>query len=255
MIHPTALIDPSAQIAAGVSIGPYSIIGADVVIGEDTWVGPHVVIQGPCRIGARNKIYQFASIGEACQDKKYGGEPTELQIGDDNVIRECVTMQRGTVQDACLTKVGNRGLFMAYCHVAHDCQLGDDIILANSTQLAGHVSIGDHAILGGGTLVHQFCRIGAHAMTGAGTVLLKDLPAYVLCQGNPPRVAKINTEGMKRRGFTSEQLVQLRKAFKVVYRNGLTLSQAIAELSSWAPNFALQLFIDSLRNSSRGIVR
>lgn len=255
MIHPTAIIDPSASIAADVQIGAYSVIGADVRIDAGCWLGPHVVVQGPCHLGRNNKIFQFASIGEACQDKKYAGEATLLRVGDDNVIREFVTMQRGTVQDQGVTQVGSRGLFMAYSHVAHDCHIGDDVILANGTQLAGHVRIGDHAILGGATLVHQFCHIGAHAMTGAGTVLLKDLPAYVLCQGNPPRVANINVEGMKRRGFTPEQLSRLRQAFKLVYRSGKTLNQAVDELKTWPTCFSLQLFIDSLTDSSRGIVR
>lgn len=255
MIHPTALIDPKADLAADVQVGAYSLIGAHVQIDAGTVVGPHVVINGPCRIGRNNRIFQFASIGEACQDKKYRGEPTELHIGDDNVIREFVTMQRGTVQDRGLTQVGNRGLFMAYCHVAHDCVLADDVILANATQLAGHVHLGEHVILGGGTLVHQFVQVGAHAMTGAGTVLLKDLPAFVLCQGNPPRVATINSEGLKRRGFSEQDIRQLKQAFRVIYRQSLTLEQALDELTAWPVTPALQTLLNSLAVCQRGLVR
>lgn len=254
MIHPTAIIDPSVQLASGVSVGAYSVIGADVVIGPDCEIGPHVVIKGPTVIGARNRIFQFASIGEECQDKKYQGEPTELHIGDDNVIRECVTMQRGTVQDEGLTRVGSRGLFMAYAHVAHDCRIGDDVIVANASQIAGHVHLGDYAILGGGTLVHQFCRIGTGAMTGAGTVVFKDIPAYVMAQGNPAKAYTMNFEGLKRRQYDAASLAALKRAYKIVYRQGLTLEDAIAQLASDSTP-SVQTFVASLQSSARGIVR
>lgn len=254
MIHPSALIDPAATLAEDVSVGPFTVIGPDVVIGPGCEIGPHVVIKGPTRIGARNRIFQFASIGEECQDKKYKGEPTELHIGDDNVIRECVTMQRGTVQDKSLTQVGSRGLFMAYSHVAHDCVVGDDVILANTTQLGGHVVVDDRAILGGGTLVHQFCRIGEHAMTGGATMVFKDIPAYVMTSGVPARAHTINAEGLRRRGVSEESLKALKRAYKTVYRRSLTLDKAKAELAK-DPDPFVQTLLASLNASTRGIVR
>ncbi len=254
MIHETAIIDASVQLGDNVRIGPYSVIEGDVSIGDDCEIGPHVVIRGPTTIGRRNRIFQFASIGEECQDKKYRGEPTELLIGDDNVIRECVTMQRGTVQDRAVTRVGSRGLFMAYVHVAHDCDIGDDVIVANSTQIAGHVRLGDFAILGGATLVHQFCHVGAHSLTGAGTVLFKDLPAFVTAQGNPAKPYTINSEGLKRRGFSQDTVRALQRAYKTVYRRGFTLDEAEARLGDMSDP-ALALFRQSLRGSGRGIIR
>lgn len=254
MIHETAIVDSTVRLGKNVCVGPYSVIEGDVSIGDDSQVGPHVVIRGPTRIGQRNRIFQFASIGEECQDKKYRGEPTELEIGDDNVIRESVTMQRGTIQDRGLTRVGSRGLFMAYVHVAHDCDIGDDVIVANSSQIAGHVKVGDFAILGGGTLVHQFCHIGPHALTGAGTVLFKDLPAFVTAQGNPAKPYTINSEGLKRRGFTQDTVRALQRAYKTVYRRGFTLDEAEARLGDLSDP-ALTAFLQSLRGSGRGIIR
>lgn len=254
MIHPTALIDPSAIIAPDVTIGAYSVIGANVTIGAGCEIGPHVVIKGPTVIGERNRIFQFASIGEECQDKKYRGEPTELHIGDDNVIRECVTMQRGTVQDAGVTRVGSRGLYMAYVHVAHDCRIGDDVIIANASQVAGHVWLDDHAILGGGTLVHQFCRIGTGAITGAGTVIFKDIPAYIMAQGNPAKPYSMNFEGLKRRQVPEANLKALKNAYRVVFRQGKTLQTAMAELAH-DPTPQVQAFLASLAASTRGIIR
>lgn len=254
MIHPTAIIDPSAILAPDVSVGPYAVIDANVVIGAGCEIGPHVVIKGPTRIGERNRIFQFASIGEECQDKKYRGEPTELHIGDDNVIRECVTMQRGTVQDEGLTRVGSRGLYMAYAHVAHDCRIGDDVIVANASQIAGHVHMGDFAILGGGTLVHQFCRIGTGSMTGAGTVVFKDIPAYIMAQGNPAKAYTMNFEGLKRRQYDASSLAALKRAYKTVYRQGLTLHDAIDVLAQDTTP-CVQVFHASLVASTRGIVR
>ncbi|RAU17196.1 acyl-[acyl-carrier-protein]--UDP-N-acetylglucosamine O-acyltransferase [Nitrincola tibetensis] len=256
MIHPTAIIDPSAKLAVNVKVGPWSYIGPDVEIGEDTQIESHVVIKGPTRIGKGNRFFQFASIGEECQDKKYRGEPTRLEIGDFNVFREGCTVHRGTVQDQSLTLIGSHNLLMAYVHVAHDCRVGDHVILANNAALAGHVKVQDYAILGGFTAVHQFCQIGAHVMCGAGTVVLKDIPAYVMASGNSATPHGINTEGLKRRGFSSETLAEIRRAYKVIYRQGLTLDEAIARLQlSAQAEPALNLLIDSLELSERGIIR
>lgn len=256
MIHPTAIIDPSARIGENVQIGPYTVIGANVELGDDCWIGPHVVINGPTVIGKRNRIFQFASVGEECQDLKYKGEPTRLIIGDDNTIREGATLHRGTVQDASETRVGSNCLFMAYTHVAHDCIVGDHVILANGTNVAGHCLIGDYAILGGNTGVHQFCQIGAHAFVGAGSTVLKDIPAYVTVQGYPAAPHGMNFEGLKRRGFSKESLRGLRHAYKVVYREGKTVQEALAELElDENPNADVKVFLDSIRQSRRGIAR
>ncbi|EXJ12054.1 MULTISPECIES: acyl-ACP--UDP-N-acetylglucosamine O-acyltransferase [Nitrincola] len=256
MIHPTAIIDPSAKLAVNVKVGPWSYIGPDVEIGEDTQIESHVVIKGPTRIGKGNRFFQFASIGEECQDKKYRGEPTRLEIGDFNVFREGCTVHRGTIQDQGLTLIGSHNLFMAYVHVAHDCRVGNHVILANNAALAGHVSVQDYAILGGFTAVHQFCQIGAHVMCGAGTVVLKDIPAYVMASGNSATPHGINSEGLKRRGFGSETLAEIRRAYKVIYRQGLTLDEAIARLKqSSQAEPALNVLIDSLEGSERGIIR
>ncbi|WP_211298152.1 acyl-ACP--UDP-N-acetylglucosamine O-acyltransferase [Marinobacterium halophilum] len=256
MIHPQAIVDPSARIADDVEVGPWTLIGPDVEIGAGTRIASHVVIKGPTRIGEGNQIFQFASIGEECQDKKYRGEPTRLEIGDHNVIREGCTIHRGTVQDEGLTRIGSHNLLMAYAHVAHDCVMGDHIILANNTALAGHVHVGDYAILGGFTAVHQFCHIGAHVMSGAGTVVLKDIPAYVMAAGNSARPHGINLEGLRRRGFDADALSALRRAYKAIYRKGLTLEQALQELRVSAQTQpAVQLLIESLESSTRGIIR
>jgi UDP-N-acetylglucosamine acyltransferase len=256
LIDSHAIVDASAKIASDVEIGPWSIIGPDVEIGEGTVIGPHVVVRGPSRIGRHNRIFQFASIGEECQDKKYAGEPTRLEVGDHNIFREGVTVHRGTVQDQSLTRIGSHNLFMANTHVAHDCMVGDHVILANNAALAGHVQVGDHAILGGFTAVHQFCRIGAHVMCGAGSVVLKDIPAYVMATGNTATPHGINTEGLRRRGYSPEALRTLRQAYKVVYRQRLTLEQALEQLEQMRSNCPeLQLLIDSLQASTRGIIR
>ncbi len=256
MIDSRAIVDASAKIASDVEVGPWSIIGPDVEIGEGTVIGPHVVIRGPSRIGRHNRIFQFASIGEECQDKKYAGEPTRLEVGDHNIFREGVTVHRGTVQDQSLTRIGSHNLFMANTHVAHDCMVGDHVILANNAALAGHVHVGDHAILGGFTAVHQFCHIGAHVMCGAGSVVLKDIPAYVMATGNTATPHGINTEGLRRRGYSPEALRTLRQAYKVVYRQRLTLEQALAQLEQMRSHCPeLQLLIDSLQASTRGIIR
>ncbi len=256
MIDPRAIVDPGAEIAEDVSIGPWTIIGPDVTIGAGTEVASHVVIKGPTTIGRNNRIFQFASVGEENQDKKYKGEPTRLEIGDNNIIREGVTMQRGTVQDQSLTKVGSNNLFMVYAHVAHDVVIGDNCILANSVAVAGHVHIGDHVILGGLTGIHQFCHIGPHAMCGAGTIVLKDIPAYIMATGNAAKPHGMNFEGLKRRGFSKEAIQKLRKAYKIVYRQGLTTEQALAELKELEADCPeVGVFADSIRASKRGIIR
>ena len=256
LIHATAIIDPSAIIACDVQIGPYSIVGADVELGRGSKIESHVVVKGPTRIGCNNHIFQFSSIGEACQDMKYDGEPTRLEIGDYNVIREGCTLHRGTVQDSGLTKIGSNNLLMANVHVAHDCVLGNHIIAANNVALAGHVHVGDYAILGGFTAVHQFCHIGPHCMTGAGSVVLKDIPAYVMANGNSVSPHGMNTEGLKRRGFNESTIKVLRQAYKIIYRQGLTLEAAIARLNEiCVEGDELSVLVDSLNQTSRGIIR
>lgn len=261
LIHPTAevdpraLVDPSARLGAGVKVGPFSIIGPEVVIGEGSEIGPHVVIKGPTSIGRNNKIYQFASVGEDCQDLKYKGEPTRLEMGDNNIVRESATIHRGTIQDQGVTKIGNNNLFMAYTHVAHDCVIGNHCIMANAATLAGHVHLGDYAILGGLVAVHQFTRIGAHAMCGGGSLIPKDVPAYVLVDGQPAKTYGLNYEGLKRRGFSKEALQDLRRAFKLVFRSKKSLQEAISELEAGKVSAELSVFIESLRNSARGLTR
>jgi UDP-N-acetylglucosamine acyltransferase len=256
LIHPQAIVDPSARLADDVEVGPWTLIGPEVEIGAGSRIASHVVIKGPTRIGVGNRIFQFATVGEECQDKKYRGEPTRLEIGDHNVIREGVTLHRGTVQDAGVTRLGSHNLLMAYVHVAHDCVVGDHVIMANNAALAGHVHVGDHAVLGGFTAVHQFCRIGPHAMCGAGSVVLKDVPAYVMASGNSAHPHGINLEGLRRRGFSAQALATLRRAYKAIYRQGLTVEQALAALAALAVEEPAVLpLIESLQTSSRGIIR
>ena len=256
MIDPAAVIDPGAELASGVSVGPYSIIGPDVVIGAGTAIGPHVVINGPTRIGCDNRIFQFASIGDAPQDKKYAGEPTRLEIGDRNTIREFVTINRGTVQDEGLTALGNDNWIMAYVHIAHDCRIGDNTIFANNASLAGHVRIGDYAILGGFTLVHQFCAIGCHALTAFGSGISKDVPPYITVGGSPARAYGLNMEGLRRRGFSPESRMALKRAYKILYRENRSFEDALAQLRQQAatdPDVAV--LTEFLENQTRGIVR
>ncbi len=256
MIHPSAIIHPDAQLAADVEVGPWTIIGPDVEIGAGSVIASHVVIKGPTRIGKQNRIYQFSSIGEDTPDLKYKGEPTRLVIGDHNTIREGVTIHRGTVQDRSETTIGDHNLLMAYVHVGHDSVIGNHCILVNNAALAGHVHIGDWAILSGFTLVHQFCKIGAHSFSGMGTAIGKDVPAYVMVNGSPAEAKNINTEGLRRRGFSKEDITVLTRAYKTIYRRGLTLDEALTELDAQVSECAaLQLLIDSLRSSERGIVR
>lgn len=256
MIDPLALVHPEARLADDVVVGPWTQIGPDVEIGPGSWISSHVVIKGPTRIGRDNRIFQFSSIGEAPQDKKFRDEPTELIIGDRNVIRENCTLHRGTIQDSGKTILGNDNLLMAYVHVAHDCVVGNQVIMANNASIAGHVQVDDYAILGGFTGVHQFCRIGAHSFTGVGSVVVKDIPPYLMVAGQNAVPHGLNTEGLRRRGFSSETLMQLKRAYKVIYRQSLTVQQALPILQEMAEACPeVGLFVDFLKLSDRGIVR
>jgi UDP-N-acetylglucosamine acyltransferase len=256
LIDPRAIIDPSAELASNVTIGPWTIIGPDVVIGEGTEISSHVVVKGPTTIGKNNRIFQFCTIGEDCQDKKFKGEATRLEIGDDNIFREACTVHRGTTQDNELTKIGSNNLFMVNVHVAHDVMIGDNCILANDTNIAGHVQIGDYVILGGASQVHQFVKIGAHSMCGTGSIVLKDVPAYIMANGNSAKPHGINIEGLKRRGFEKSDIRTLRTAYKYIYRKGLTTEEALVEVRQLvAESETVNLLINSIENSTRGIIR
>jgi UDP-N-acetylglucosamine acyltransferase len=255
-IHPTALVDAGARIAGDVDIGAYSIVGPDVTIGVGTRIGPHVVVTGRTTIGARNRVFQFASVGEIPQDRKYGGEPTATVIGDDNVIREFVTIHAGTAQDRGVTTIGNGNWFLAYTHVAHDCVVGDATTFSNNAQIAGHVTIGDYAVLGAYAGVHQFCRVGAHAMVAAGAIVLQDVPPFVTVSGYPAKPAGTNNEGLRRRGFSAADIATVRRAYKTLYREALPLEQArtaLAQAANDAP--LLAPLVAFLETSNRGIVR
>lgn len=230
MIHPTAIVDPGARLGANVEIGAYSIIGPHVEIGDNSVVGPHVVITGHTRIGCDNRIFQFCSLGEVPQDKKYAGEPTRLEIGDRNTIRESCTFNVGTVQDAGVTRIGDDNWIMAYVHIAHDCQVGNKCTFANNASLAGHVVVGDWTILGGFTGVHQFCHIGAHVMTAVSSVILQDVPPYLMAAGNTAQPYGINVEGLKRRGFGPDAIMALKRAYRTIYKSALLLEEAKAKL-------------------------
>ncbi len=257
MIDPRAVIDTAARIDADVHVGPYAIIGAGVQIGRGTRIEPHVVIKGKTTIGVDNHIFQFASIGDEPQDKKYKGEPTELVIGDRNTVRECATINRGTAQDQAVTTIGSDNWIMAYSHIAHDCVVGNNTIFANNASIAGHVHVGDYAILGGFTAVHQFCRIGPHTLTSMFSYVTKDIPAYVTVSGRPAEPRGINAEGLKRRGFTEAQVRNVREGYRALYRQSLKLEEAIAEIERRLPEQPeLRLMIDSLRSGgSRGVAR
>ncbi len=254
MIHPSAIIDPGAQIDEAVEIGPYCHIGAQVVIAAGTKIDAHVVIKGDTRIGRNNRIFQFNSLGDEPQDKKYQSEVTRLEIGDNNVIREFCTFNRGTAGGGGLTRIGHNNWIMAYVHIAHDCQIGDQVTMANGTTLAGHVSVGDYVTFGAFTVIHQFCVIGAHSFSAMGTVILKDVPPFVMVSGNSAKPHGLNTEGLRRRGFSGEVITALKNAYKSIYRKGLTLKQAIEELDGEDFPEACQL-AEFLRTSNRGIVR
>jgi UDP-N-acetylglucosamine acyltransferase len=254
-VHPSALVAPGAKLAAGVVVGPYTVIGAGVEVGEGTWIGPHVVLDGRVRIGRGNRVYQFCSIGAPPQDKKYAGEDTAVEIGDGNTIREYVTINRGTARDAGVTRVGDDNWIMAYVHFAHDCQIGSHTIFANACELAGHVHVGDWAILGATTLVHQFVHIGAHSFTGMGTYLPQDLPPYVKAAGNMARPFGINSEGLRRRGFSADTIARIKRAYRTLYRSGLGLEKAKRELAAQAAGCAeVGALLEFLARSQRGFI-
>ena len=257
LIHPTAIIDSSAVIAPDVQIGPYCIIGPKVSIGAGTKLHSHVVVGGYTRIGQNNEIFQFASIGEVCQDLKYHGEETWLEIGDHNSIREHCTLHRGTIQDNSLTKLGSHNLLMVNTHIAHDCIVGDHNIIANNAGIAGHVHIGDSVVIGGNSGIHQFCKIDSFSMIGGASLILKDVPAYVMVSGNPAHAFSMNVEGMRRRGWSKTVIQGLREAFKLIYKSGLTSEEAVQKIrEEILPEVAeAQLLIDSIEQSKRGIVR
>jgi UDP-N-acetylglucosamine acyltransferase len=255
-VHPTALIEAGAQLADDVEVGAYSIVGADVRIGAGTRIGPHAVVTGRTTIGARNRIFQFASVGEIPQDRKYGGEPTTTTLGDDNVVREFVSIHAGTAQDRGTTTIGNRNLFLAYTHVAHDCAVGNQTTFSNNAQIAGHVTIGDFVVLGAYAGVHQFCRVGAHAMLAAGAIVLQDVPPFVTVAGYPAKPAGTNNEGLRRRGFSASDIATVRRAYRTLYRAGLSLEEARDALAKAALDAPLLApLVAFLSESGRGIVR
>jgi UDP-N-acetylglucosamine acyltransferase len=255
-IHPSAQVHPRARLASDVEVGPYTVIGEHVEIGEGSWIGAHVVLDGHLRIGRRNRVFHFSSIGAPPQDKKYKGEPTAVEIGDDNTLREYVTINRGTALDAGVTRLGNENWVMAYVHFAHDCQIGSKAIFANACQLAGHVTVGDWAIFGATTLVHQFVHVGAHAFTGMGTYLPQDLPPYVMAAGNMAKPFGINSEGLRRRGFPPQTIQALKRAYRTLYRSGLPLEEAKRELESQRAHCPeVQPILEFLAASKRGIIR
>ncbi len=255
-IHPSAIVHPGARLGAQVTIGPFSIIGEQVEIGDRSWVGSHVTLTGQTKIGCDNRIFHYNSIGEEPQDKKYAGEATRLEIGDRNTIREFCSFNRGTVQDAGVTRIGNDNWIMAYVHIAHDCQVGNRTIFANNSQLAGHVHVDDWAVLGGYTGVHQYCRVGAHTMTAVGTVVLQDIPPYVMAAGNSASPYGINVEGLKRRAFSADALLALKRAYRTLYRSGLTLEEARNKLEEEVKTHPeIQALLDFFALSKRGIIR
>ena len=256
MIDPRAVVSPQARLAADVTVGPFSVIGPDVEIGRGTIVGPHAVINGPTRIGAENHIFQFASIGDAPQDKKYKGEPTRLEIGDRNVFRENCTVNRGTTHDKGVTRIGDDNLFMAYSHVAHDCTIGNNVVFANCAALAGHVEIGDFVTLGGLTAVHQFVKIGGYAFSGGGTIVTKDVPPYVMVAGNPAEPHGVNAVGLKRRGFTEDQVRNVREAYRILYRSDLKLTEAVDQLRALGETQPeVRTLVEFIGTSTRSLVR
>jgi UDP-N-acetylglucosamine acyltransferase len=255
-IHSTAIIAPDAKIAADVEVGPYAIIGSQVEIGPGCVIASHAVVNGPTRMGARNKVFQFASIGDAPQDHSYKGEPTRLEIGDDNIFRESVTINRGTTKDRGVTSIGSHNFFLAYSHVGHDCTVGSHCVFSNSVGLAGHVEIGDWVIFGAYSGVHQFAKVGAHAFLANNTAATYDIPPYVTAEGRPAVPRIVNEVGLKRRGFTPEQVRNIREAFRVLYRSGLKLAEATEQLTELAKTQPeVQPFVDFIARSQRGIAR
>jgi UDP-N-acetylglucosamine acyltransferase len=256
VIDPRAIISPQAKLASDVTVGPLAVIGPDVEIGPGTVIGPHAVVNGPTTIGANNRIYQFASIGEAPQDKKYKGEPTRLEIGDRNVFREFCTINRGTTHDKGVTRIGDDNLFMSYTHVAHDCVVGNNVVMSNCATLGGHVELGDWVIMGGFSGVHQFCKVGAHAFLANNAAVTQDVPPYILVTGQPAAPHSVNTKGLERRGFTPEQIRNIRNAFRVLYRSDLKLAEAVQQLEALAATQPeIQAFVDFIRSSTRSLVR
>lgn len=255
-IHPTAVIDPGAKIAPNVSVGAYSVIGPDVDIGPECEIGPHVVLSGPLRLGSRNRVFQFASIGEIPQDKKFGGEISALEIGDDNTIREFVTINRGTAEGGGSTRIGHRNWIMAYVHIAHDCLVGNDVVFANGASLAGHVEVGDWVTLGGFTLVHQFCRLGMGSFTAMGSCVRQDVPPYVMTAGDPAQPHGVNVEGLKRKGYSAKAQQAIREAYRVLYMRGLRLQEALTTLNGASEREpAITALVEFIKASERGIVR
>ena len=256
MISPHAIIEEGAVIGKDVSIGHFSIIGKNVKIGDGTWIGPHVTLSGHTTIGKNNRIFQYASVGEVPQSTAYRDEPTELHIGDNNIIRESCTLHTGTVEGGGITRIGNNNFLMAYVHIAHDCILGNNIIFANGSSLAGHVVVGDHVIFGGFTLIHQFCKIGAHVMTGIGAVSFKDIPPFLKVAGNTARPYGINVKGLQRRGFSEQDIAVLKQAYRTLYRSDLSFQDAISIITRLATNEPnVRTFVDFLVKSERGVVR
>jgi UDP-N-acetylglucosamine acyltransferase len=255
VIHPNAIIDPSAKIGNNVTVGPWTTIGPDVEIGDDCNIASHVVIKGPTKMGSGNSIFQFSTIGDGTPDLKYKGEPTKLIIGNNNVIREGVTIHRGTIQDQGETIIGNDNLLMAYAHVGHDCVIGDHVILVNNASISGHVYVGDWAILSGYALVHQFVHIGPHCFVGPAAFVYHDIPAFITAFGSPAEPRTINREGLKRRGFDADQIALANQAYKLLYRRGLQLDESIKAIKKLGDDPAITMFLTSLENSTRGIIR
>jgi UDP-N-acetylglucosamine acyltransferase len=256
VIDPRAVVDPKAELASDVEVGAFAVIGADVAIGPGSRIGPHAVVTGPTRMGRENVVFQFASIGAAPQDKKYAGEPTRLEIGDRNMFRECCTINRGTTKDRNVTTIGNDNWFMAYTHVAHDCVVGNNCILSNFATLGGHVELGDWVIMAGFSGIHQFCKVGAHAFLANNTAVTRDVPPYVLVTGQPAEPHSVNSEGLKRRGFTEQQIRNIRSAYRILYRDGLKLAEAVGKLRALVPEQPeLGIFVDFIASSERSLVR
>lgn len=256
MISEKAHIDTSAKLGKNVHIGPFAVIGPHVEIGDDCWIGPHAVVNGPTKLGKGNKVFQFASIGECPQDKKYKDEPTTLEVGDHNVFRECVTVSRGTVSGGGVTKIGSNNLLMAYVHIAHDCILGNNNIFANNASLAGHVIVENYANLGGFVGIHQFCRIGSYAFCAGGSIILKDVLPFITVAGHPAQCHGLNTEGLKRNGFTPDEISTLKRAYKILFREGNTLESAVSQIKAMQTNSdKLNLMLEVIKTSTRGITR
>jgi UDP-N-acetylglucosamine acyltransferase len=256
VISDKAIIDPTAKIAADVTIGPFAVIGPNVEIGAGSWIGPNTVVNGPTTIGRDNKIFQFSSIGEAPQDKKYNDEPTRLEIGDNNVFREFTTVSRGTVSGGGLTKIGDNNLFMAYVHIAHDCKVGNFTTFSNNASLAGHVQVDDYANLGGFVGVHQFCNIGSYCFCAGGSIIVKDVLPFITVSGHPAKTYGLNLEGLKRRQFTPDDITMLKRAYKILYRQGLTLEDAVGQIEAMIPECKhLEMLVEFIHRSNRGIVR